>query len=155
MRRKDREVTDINVIENIIKKAVCCRLGFNDNGEVYIVPLNFGYKKEDNKFVFYFHSACKGRKIDIIKTEPYAGFELDCECKITEGETPCSYSAKYESIIGNGHISIVEKTEEKKEGLKLIMKHYTGRENWEFKDEMVEKVCVFKLAAHKMSCKVH
>ena len=43
MRRKDREVTDEARIDEIISRCTCCRIGFNDSGEVYIVPLNFGY----------------------------------------------------------------------------------------------------------------
>lgn len=155
MRRKDREITDICVIEDVVKRAECCRLGFYDKGEVYIVPLNFGYRREEDTFVFYFHSAGEGRKIDIIKNKPYAGFELEGMCEIVRGEYACSYSAKYESIIGNGYVSIVENDEEKKDGLRLIMKHYTGREDWEFKDEMVQKVCVFKLVPDNISCKAH
>lgn len=45
MRRKDREVTDEARIDEIISRCTCCRIGFNDSGEVYIVPLNFGYVK--------------------------------------------------------------------------------------------------------------
>ena len=43
MRRKDREITDEAKIDEIISRCNCCRIGFNDSGEVYIVPLNFGY----------------------------------------------------------------------------------------------------------------
>ena len=39
MRRKDREVTDSQKIREIILSCRCCRLGFYDNGQVYIVPL--------------------------------------------------------------------------------------------------------------------
>lgn len=45
MRRRDREITDNEKIKEIIKACDCCRLGFNDNGKVYIVPLNFGFTK--------------------------------------------------------------------------------------------------------------
>lgn len=43
MRRTDREITDAEKITQIIQTCHCCRLGFCDNGAVYIVPLNFGY----------------------------------------------------------------------------------------------------------------
>ena len=48
MRRKDREVTDEARIDEIISRCNCCRIGFNDSGEVYIVPLNFGYTYEED-----------------------------------------------------------------------------------------------------------
>ena len=56
MRRTDREITDAEKITQIIQTCHCCRLGFCDNGAVYIVPLNFGYAEENGKRVFYFHS---------------------------------------------------------------------------------------------------
>ena len=66
MRRKDREVTDAGKIREAIEASHCCRLGFYDEGEVYIVPMNFGYTEEEEKRIFYFHSAKEGRKVDLI-----------------------------------------------------------------------------------------
>ena len=66
MRRKDREVTDAFKIEEIIAGCHCCRLGFNDDGEIYILPLNFGWEKQGGGYVLYFHGAREGRKIDLI-----------------------------------------------------------------------------------------
>lgn len=59
MRRKDREVTDPAKIQDIMERCTCCRVGFNDDGEVYIVPLNFGYKISDDKYTLYFHATGK------------------------------------------------------------------------------------------------
>lgn len=42
MRRKDREITEPAKIREIIEASHCCRLGFFDGKEVYIVPLSFG-----------------------------------------------------------------------------------------------------------------
>lgn len=70
MRRKDREVTDPERIDAIIRACHCCRLGFYDNGEVYIVPLDFGYDEKEGKRTFYFHGAKEGRKMDCILRLP-------------------------------------------------------------------------------------
>ena len=42
MRRKDREVTDLSEIIEIMKNCDVCRLALNDDGFPYILPLNFG-----------------------------------------------------------------------------------------------------------------
>ena len=76
MRRRDREITDNEKIKEIIKACDCCRLGLNDNGKVYIVPLNFGFTEENGNYTFYFHGARTGRKLDIIKQNNCVGFEL-------------------------------------------------------------------------------
>lgn len=155
MRRKDREVTDSMKIADIISRCSCCRIGFYDEGEVYIVPLNFGYETKDNTFVFYFHGAKEGRKIDLIQKNPNVGFEMDTDYALHEADIACNYSARFQSIIGNGDVSIVSEIEEKKLGLSLLMEHSTGKREWEFDEKMVNAVAVFKLTVTKMSCKEH
>ena len=155
MRRKDREVTDIDVIRDVIGRCFCCRIGFNDNGEVYIVPLSFGFEERDGSFVFYFHGAKEGRKIDLIGRSPDVGFEMDTDYRLNEGNSACSYSARFMSIIGNGTVGMVESEEEKRHGLSLIMKHCTGKDGWIFDDGMVDTVAVFKLVVTRLSCKQH
>ena len=155
MRRKDREVTDFDKIENIICRCTCCRIGFYDDGEVYIVPLNFGYEAKGDTFIFYFHGAKEGRKIDLIKKNPVVGFEMDTNYALNEADLACGYSARFQSIIGNGVVGIVSEIEEKKLGLSLLMEHNTGKKNWNFDDKMVNAAAIFKLEVTKMSCKEH
>ena len=155
MRRKDREVTAPEKIADIIDRCVCCRIGFNDSGSVYIVPLNFGYERAGDTFVFYFHGAREGRKIDLIHTSPHVGFEMDTDYKLNEADMACGHSARFQSVIGNGVMSIVEDDGEKRKGLTLLMAHNTGKRDWLFDEKMLAAVTVFKLEVTTMSCKVH
>lgn len=155
MRRKDREVTDSVKIADIIDRCTCCRIGFYDDGEIYIVPLNFGYEIKNDSYVFYFHGAKKGRKVDLVWKNPKVGFEMDTNYALNEDDIACEYSARFQSIIGNGVISIVTESEEKKKGLSLLMEHTTGKKGWDFDEKMVNTVVVFKLEVTKMSCKEH
>lgn len=155
MRRKDREVTDSTKIADIISRCTCCRIGFDDDGEVYIVPLNFGYQTKENTYTFYFHGANEGRKIDLMKKNPNVGFEMDTDYALHEADYACGHSARFQSIIGNGIVSIVSEKEEKKLGLSLLMEHNTGKRDWDFDEKMVNAVSVFKLEVTKMSCKEH
>ena len=155
MRRKDREVTDNEKINEIISNCHCCRLGFYDNGEVYIVPLNFGYTQKDGEKTFYFHGAKEGRKIDLISKAHSVGFELDTNYKLNEGETACQYSARFLSVIGTGNVAFIDDQAEKEAALQSIMLHNTGNSNWNFTDKMINAVCVFKLKVKEISCKEH
>ncbi len=155
MRRKDREVTDPAKIKDIIESCHCCRLGFNDNGKVYIVPMNFGYEETGDKRTFYFHSAAEGRKIELIKAGGSVGFELDANYSLHASTTPCGYSAGFQSVIGTGTASIVEDDRQKAYALRRIMFHNTGKIDWSFPDAMLSKVCVFKLDVEELSCKEH
>lgn len=44
MRRKDREVTELAQIEEILEKGKVVHLGMIDGDFPYIVPLNYGYQ---------------------------------------------------------------------------------------------------------------
>ena len=158
MRRKEREVTDPSKIEDIISRCSCCRIGFNDEGEIYIVPLNFGYVKKDNTYTFYFHGAKEGRKIDLIHKSSNVGFEKDTDLAVynlNDPDVACDYTARFQSVIGNGVVSIVSDTEEKLLGLSLLMEHNTGKREWQFDEKMINAVAVFKLDVTKISCKEH
>lgn len=155
MRRKDREVTDPGKIREIISKCHCCRLGFNDHGKVYIVPLNFGFRENGGSYVFYFHGAKAGRKIDLIRENGYAAFEMDTNYMLNEADTACEYSARFQSVMGSGPVSFIEDTEKKKEALSAVMEHYTGKSEWDFPDKMRNATCVFMLEVEELSCKEH
>ena len=60
MRRKDLAVTEKEQIDAIIQSCDCVRLAFADGTHPYIVPLSFGYHREDGVSKFYFHSAAEG-----------------------------------------------------------------------------------------------
>lgn len=155
MRRKDREVTDRRAIKAIIRSCHCCRLGFYDDGTVYIVPLNFGYEEIGGKDRFYFHSAPEGRKIDCIRRGGSVGFELDAGYQLHPADSPCAYSAAFQSVIGTGRVSMVEDPDEKRHALRCIMEHLTGRSDWDFPDGALQAVAVFQLEATELSCKEH
>lgn len=155
MRRKDREVTDPVKIADIVDRCTCCRIGFNDDGEVYIVPLNFGYEIKDGTYVLYFHGAAEGRKTDLIRKSPNVGFEMDTHFALHTSDIACGFSARFQSIVGNGVMSFVTDSGEKKHGLSLLMEHSAGKKDWTFDEKMLNAVCVFKLAVTSMSCKEH
>ena len=80
---------------------------------------------------------------------------MDTNYALHEGDLACGYSARFQSIIGNGVVSIVSEMNEKILGLSLLMEHNTGKHNWDFDEKMVNAVTVFKLEVTKMSCKEH
>ena len=155
MRRKDREITDDYQIDTIITSCNCCRLGFYDQDNVYIFPLSFGYEKKAGTRIFYFHSAKQGKKIQLMKTNPRVGFELDTGYRLQEGKTACEYSAGFQSIIGNGIVSMIHNDAEKKHALQCLMYQNTHKNHWEFSEKMIDTVCVFKMEVITLSCKEH
>ncbi len=153
MRRKDREITDQTLIEQFVAKEQIIRIAFYDNGDIYIVPLNYGYVYENEKYIFYFHGAKAGRKYELCKATPIVGFEIDGAYELLEADVACDYSAKFQSVIGTGRLSIVEDNEEKIKGLNALMDHISGKSEWNYSKEMVDAVAVFRLEVEKLSCK--
>lgn len=153
MRRKEREVTDQNIIDEIIRACDICHLGLNDNGRVYIVPLNFGFLNENGKRVLYFHSAKEGKKIDLIKENGYAGFQMNTGYELVSGEKACDYTAKFRSVAGGGKISVVQSEEEKMSGLRAVMNSTAGEKNWQYNEKWLNAVCIIKLEIGEISCK--
>ncbi len=155
MRRKDREIISDDQIDDIINKSEHCRLGFYDGSEVYIVPMNFGFEKQGERRVFYFHCAKEGRKLDIIAKNNRVGFELDNGYRLNTGEKACDYSAAFQSLIGCGDIYFVDDKAEKTKGMQSVMRQCTGKNDWSFDEKMMEITCILRLEIKKISCKEH
>ena len=167
MRRTDREITAINEKLEIIARCKVCRLAMLDrgdpcspeagnNGEPYIVPLNFGYEYKDETLLLYFHSALEGRKIDILKRGGPVCFEMDGGHRLIANPQGCSYSFAYESVIGQGTVEFIDGREEKVRGLNLLLRHQSG-EDRDFPIEVgaLEKTAVFRLRAESWTAKKH
>ena len=140
MRRKEREISDRNAINEIVRRCKVCRIALCENGQPYIVPLNFGYDGEH----LYFHSANDGKKIEIIKQNNRVGFEFDILHEIITAETPCEWGTKYESVVGSGIVEFIESQQEKAKALECILRQYGGSFN-EFKDSSLSSVTVFRV----------
>lgn len=125
MRREDKMISDPEVVESILLKADICHVAMIDDGEPYLVPLNFGYKDR----TLYFHSAATGRKIEVMKKNPRVCFEVALPHTIITGEVACDWTTKYRSVIGYGTVSFSDDPEEKKAGLDTIMAKYGQMEN--------------------------
>ena len=100
MRRKDREITNKAVIEDFLSRQTIIRIGFYDKGEIYIVPVNYGFCYENGQYRFYFHGAKAGRKYALSLQNPSVGFEIDGNYALVTAEEACGHSAYFQSVIG-------------------------------------------------------
>nr|WP_122011952.1 pyridoxamine 5'-phosphate oxidase family protein [Maliibacterium massiliense] len=124
MRRKDREVTSIQQMMDILARCPVLRLGMNDRGTPYIVPLSFGYARAGDALALYFHSAPAGRKIDVLRRDPRVCFEADCSFAPLPAENPCQWSARYESVVGDGYVTFLKAPQQRKAAMDAIMRRY-------------------------------
>ena len=155
MRRTDREITDRSEMLRIVQSCDCCRLGFNEPGGAYILPLNFVAEDVDGQLTLFFHSATAGKKIDLVQAQPQVGFEMDTAHALLSADTACGHSYLYESVMGKGDISLLTRGEEKRAALMKIMEKYTGKADWDIPDAALASVAILRLTVTEWSCKAH
>ena len=69
MRRKEKEITEKAVQEEILRQAEVGRLGTAVDGVPYVVPMNFCYVED----TIYLHSFKDGKKIKLAQTDKKQG----------------------------------------------------------------------------------
>ncbi len=148
MRRKEKEITNREDIENILRQSKVCRLAMVDEDKPYMVPMNFGYSDG----CLFFHCAKQGRKIDLIKKNPNICFEVDELIRLKKASLACDWGIDFKSVIGSGKAQFIEDSKEKILALNTIMSQYSGR-TFEYPDEMLEKTCVIKVVIDEMAGK--
>ncbi|HVN96640.1 MAG TPA: pyridoxamine 5'-phosphate oxidase family protein [Syntrophorhabdaceae bacterium] len=116
--------------ENIIRGTYHGVLSLSRENEPYAVPMNHAY--EDGRF--YFHCAVGGKKIDYIKTNPFAAYTI-----MKYYGTPDDFRdrnnchGKWESIIAYGKARCVEDEKELMDVFVRFMKYY-GKEHYQPKE---------------------
>ena len=148
MRKKEREITDRSVLEELLRRCRVCRLGLFDGAWPYVVPVNFGYANG----CIYVHSSLKGRKMDILRDHPRVCFEVDLEVEVVTGERPCDYTTNYQSVIGFGLAELLEDEAAKLEGLRAIMRNHGGPTEG-FRPEVLPKTAVIRITIESMTGK--
>lgn len=154
MRRSDREITDANEILDILRRCEVCHLALS--GEYpYVLPLSFGFCRENGVLTLYFHGASEGEKLDRIKRDPRAGFALETNVRPCVSESPCGCTTGFESVVGFGTAFVVTGEAEREKGLTLLLRHYGYEGEPRFDPRVLEKTTVFKLTAERFTAKRH
>jgi nitroimidazol reductase NimA-like FMN-containing flavoprotein (pyridoxamine 5'-phosphate oxidase superfamily) len=149
MRRKDKQVTDLEVISGIINNSQVCRLGLAKDNVPYVVPVSFGYDHD----AIFFHTAKNGRKIEYFEANNRVCFEFEDRVQVLADETvPCQWSFSFRSVIGFGTVCELVDEGEKRDGLNRIMQEYSGRE-WPIDPKRMQGVRVWKIVIESMTGK--
>lgn len=152
MRRNDREIADIHIIEEYISRADVCRIALADGNIPYIVTMNFGYTgNPENKL--FFHCAREGRKMDMIRKNNYVCFEMDIDHQLYPGRNGCDWGMMYSSVVGYGNISIITDNEAKRKGFDCILKHYGGNKDNSYDEKMLDRTVLLQLDIIEMTGK--
>lgn len=149
MRRNDKKITREENIREILDNANVCRLALAVDNVPYIVPLNYAYHNN----CIYIHSSLEGKKIEFIKKNNLVCFEIETDSTIIPGETACNWSVKFRSIIGYGHVHIVEKHKEKIEGMNIIMDKFAKTSDHEYDESLFKSMVILRIDITQISAK--
>lgn len=154
MRRKDREITGFEEIVDVIQRCEVLRIGLVDpDGKPYIVPLTFGLEIEGSKVTFYFHSAREGRKMDILRENPFVCFEMEATTGFITHETACRWSARHETVMGEGTVHCIEDPREKLKAFQNIMLRNGFQGVPEFNPVFFKQAAVCRIEVSQLSGK--
>lgn len=122
--RTKTHLLSLEQIKALFERAKVGRLGcIRQDGYPYVVPMHFVYS--ENKI--YLHGLPKGQKIEILRSNPKVGFEIDEMISLLDQdvENPCDVNTAFNSIILQGEAIIVDNLDEKKEALSKIVRKFT------------------------------
>ena len=153
MTRRERQVTDMQEIRDILDRCKIVHVGLVDGDEPYVVPMNYGYTmEEDGRLSLYLHDATQGRKLDLMRANPRVFVEMECDVVPFEGDVACKYGTSYKSLMGRGRAVILDDPQEKMRALSQIMKTQTGGD-FEFNERLVSVVSLIRIEVAEYTAK--
>jgi nitroimidazol reductase NimA-like FMN-containing flavoprotein (pyridoxamine 5'-phosphate oxidase superfamily) len=150
MRRKDREITDKNEIDAIIRSGNIMHIALVDGDTPFLVPVFYGFDGES----LYFHSAKAGSKIEIMKRNNKVCFEISIDHGIIEDTSPCDFEAKHRTVIGLGKAIIVDNDIEKVKALDLVVAGITSK-RFEYPVANLNRTAIFRIDIESIKGKKH
>jgi nitroimidazol reductase NimA-like FMN-containing flavoprotein (pyridoxamine 5'-phosphate oxidase superfamily) len=121
--KKIFEITDDKLISEILDNAQFGTLALCVDSKPYSLPINF--VELDGEI--FFHGAKKGKKIDMMKTNPYVSFSVVEDYSLlpsyfsNDQGNACPATHLFKSVIIDGKIEFVEEYEEKLNALQELM----------------------------------
>lgn len=153
MTRRERQVTDIDEIREILDKSQVVHLGLVDGDEPYVVPMNYGYTMdEDGKLCLYLHGATQGRKLDVMRKNLKVFFSMECDVEPFSGDVACRYGMAYRSLMGRGTAVFLEEPQDKIQAMIQLMKTQTGGD-FTFDEKLVKVVSVIRIDVAEYTAK--
>jgi len=150
LRRRDKEITDRGELDRILHSGSVLHLAMAREGEPYLVPLSYGYDGAR----LYFHCAMEGLKLDFLAANPSVCFTVVEDPRLVEHERlACSFSAAYASVLGRGRAVELGDDGPRRSALNEIMRHYTGRGDWDFGAAVFSRTRLFAVEIESLTGK--
>jgi len=138
VRRKDREITEPDVLKQVLKATKYLTVALCMNNEPYLVSLSHGYDELRN--CLYFHCADEGKKLVYLKANSKVWGQAVLDYGVTD---ECDYA--YTSVHFKGTVSLIEDLREKQHAMEVMVRQLS-----ENPEEKLAKIKPEKLAKTTM-----
>ena len=115
VRRKEREITDLAEMRQILKTTKYVTIALCMDNEPYLVSLSHGYDQTQN--CLYFHCAPEGRKLIYAQANPNIWGQAVLDFGVTE---ECDYA--YTSVHFRGILTLITDLSEKKHAMETLVR---------------------------------
>ena len=121
MRRRDKEITDPDVLKRVLKSTQYVTIAMSKEGQPYLVSLSHGYDEDRN--CIYFHCAKEGKKLDYLRSNNAVWGQAVLDYGYSRSNDPCECNHLYASVHFSGKVTLLEDPDEKQHALECIIRH--------------------------------
>jgi uncharacterized protein len=151
VRRKDREITDLNEMRSVLRDTKYVTVALCMDNAPYLISLSHGYDQTKN--CLYFHCAPEGKKLVYAKANPNLWGQAVLDFGVTE---ECDYA--YTSVQFSGKLNLITDLTEKVHAMKVLV--YQVSLNPEeklskIKPEKLDKTTIGRIDINYISGKKH
>ncbi len=143
MRLKEKEITDRREIEEILKKEKICYLAMADGDTPYVIPTTYGFGEGH----IFMHSSKEGRKMEVIRKNNKVCVTVHTDSQLVSGGkgTGCKSTIKFRSVVATGRAKFLEKGDEKKKAMDVIMSQQFGESGFQYTDQGITDMAIIRI----------
>ena len=151
VRRKDREITDRDVLKQVLRSTKYVTVALCMDNEPYLVSLSHGYDEAAN--CLYFHCADEGKKLVYMKANSRVWGQAVLDYGVTD---ECDYA--YTSVHFRGKASMIEDLREKQHAIEVLVRQLSDNPEEKLakiKPEKLARTAMGRIDIEYMSGKQH
>jgi nitroimidazol reductase NimA-like FMN-containing flavoprotein (pyridoxamine 5'-phosphate oxidase superfamily) len=151
VRRKEREITDLEEMRQVLKSTKYVTVALSRNNEPYLVALSHGYDQTKN--CLYFHCAPEGKKLIYAQANPQVWGQAVLDFGVTED---CDYA--YTSVHFQGTLCLITDLAERQCAMEVLVRQVSLNPEAKLakiKPEKLSKTTMGRIDITYMSGKKH
>jgi uncharacterized protein len=151
VRRKEREITNVEEIQKTLKVTNYVTIALCMNNEPYLVALNHGYDEKNN--CIYFHCAPEGKKLIFAQANNRIWGQAILDFGVTD---ECDYA--YTSVHFSGTMKLISELSEKQHAMEVLVRQVALNPELKLakiKPEKLEQTTMGRIDMAYMSGKKH